>query len=67
MHMRSLQVKNDNAKSAEAMQAAKVGDLQGKIAEEELVQRKLEDENFNFRSRLETQVICAYLHDDLDI
>ena len=49
-------VKNDNARSAEAMQAGKVRELQGKIVDEEHEHRKLEDEIYNFKSKLATQV-----------
>ena len=39
------------------MQTTKVRDLQGKIVEQELEHRKLQDENYNFKTRLETQVL----------
>ena len=39
------------------MQAAKVRELQGKIVGEEHEHRKLEDEIYNFKSKLASQVM----------
>lgn len=58
------QVKNDNARTAEAMQNSKVRDLQSKIIEQEFEHKKLEDENYNYKTRLDRQVhiyLCKIL------
>ncbi|KAK3089571.1 hypothetical protein FSP39_004696 [Pinctada imbricata] len=50
-----LEVKNENAKVAEEMQAKKVRDLQGKITEAEFEHNRLENENIQLQQELDVK------------
>ncbi|XP_052254970.1 coiled-coil domain-containing protein 178-like [Dreissena polymorpha] len=55
--LKVLEVKNENAKVAEEMQAAKVVDITSKIGEAEFEHARLESENASLQSKLNTKKI----------